>query len=125
MSLYRQLQNGSDDKEHDFYHYTGENDLDYYIAKGNFTNNAYMLVKDPDYKDFKFMDKWHTPTIIAIIRGFKESKAPLRAIYAISHNWISFGGMCYDDITKKRWARNDTKPNDALANAIIERSVFR
>ena len=126
MSLYRQLQNGSDDKEHDFYHYAGEDDLDYYLAKGNLTNTTYMLGKDPDNKDITlFKDGWNMLAVANIIQVFRKIKKPLSAIYAISYEWLSSGGMFYDDIIEKRWKRTDTQPNDALANEIIKRSVFR
>ena len=124
MSLYRQLKTGSDGNEYDFYHFRKKNS-DYYIANGNVTFNPYMLVKIPDHEDFIFINDWDIHAVRDIINNCKENKTPSRAIQEIYKKRTSWGGISYDGITQKRWALNDTKPNDALASAIIERSIFR
>ena len=124
MSLYRQLQTGSDGNEYDFYHFRKKN-LDYYIANGSVTFNPYMLVKIPDHKNFTFIYDWDINSVRDIINICKENKTPLNVIQEIYEKRTAWGGISYDGITQNRWARTDTKPNDALANAIIERSIFR
>ena len=125
MSLYRQLKTGSKSNEYDFYHFQEENDLDYYIANGNVTFDPYMLVKIPDHKNFTFIYDWDINSVRDIINNCKENKTPLNVIQEIYEKRTAWGGISYDGITQNRWARIDTKPNDALANAIIERSIFR
>ena len=125
MSLYRQLQKGSKKKEYDFYSFQEENNLDYYITKGNFSCQPYMFVKSQDRDGFRFIHGWNMNVVGDIISKCKENKTPLMAIKEIFTKKRLSGGICHDVITENFWDRADTQPNVALSKAILKRSIFK